>query len=89
MISDAIHALRGLARSPFLAAVVVLSLGIGIGVNTVVFSWIQALTLRPLPGVSHASRFHLIEPVSDAALRPGASGPSIGTSSRASVRSTI
>jgi predicted permease len=58
---------------PLLAGVVVASLGIGIGVNTVVFSWIQALTLRPLPGVSDASRFHLIEPLTDAQLRPGAS----------------
>lgn len=58
-----------------MAAVIVVSLGIGVGVNTVVFSWIQALTLRPLPGVSNASRFHLIEPVTDASLRPGASWP--------------
>ena len=56
-----------------MATVVILSLGTGIGVNTVVFSWIQALTLRPLPGVADASRFHLIEPVTEAALRPGAS----------------
>jgi hypothetical protein len=34
---------------PFLAAVIVISLGIGIGVNTIVFSWIQARVLKPLP----------------------------------------
>ena len=73
MIADAIHSLKALARTPLMAAVVVLSLGTGIGVNTVVFSWIQALTLRPLPGVADASRFHLIEPVTEASLRPGAS----------------
>ena len=37
---------------PVLAAVVVVSLGIGIGVNTAVFSWIQAVVLQPLPGVA-------------------------------------
>jgi predicted permease len=73
MMGDALHALRALARAPLLTIVVVLSLGIGIGVNTVVFSWIQALTLRPLPGVRDASRFHLIEPITEAAVRPGAS----------------
>jgi predicted permease len=73
MLTDALHSLRALARTPLMATVVVLSLGTGIGVNTVVFSWIQALTLRPLPGVADASRFHLIEPVTEAALRPGAS----------------
>ena len=35
---------------PVLAAVVIASLGVGIGVNTVVFSWIQGVVLRPLAG---------------------------------------
>ena len=39
-------------RCRSLAAVVVVSLAIGIGVNTVVFSWIQARMLKPLPGVA-------------------------------------
>ena len=37
------HALRTIGRMPGLAAVVILSLGVGIGVNTAVFSWIQAI----------------------------------------------
>jgi predicted permease len=73
MTSDLIPALRALARTPVMAAVVALSLGVGIGVNTVVFSWIQALVLRPLPGVAEASRFHLIETQNDTGVRPGAS----------------
>ena len=47
-------ALRALGRTPVLAAVIVVSLGVGIGVNTVVFSWIQALVFRPIPGVADA-----------------------------------
>jgi predicted permease len=73
MIADMLHALRALARTPIVVAVVVLSLGIGIGANTIVFSWMQALMLRPLPGVADASRFHLVEVENDAAVRPGAS----------------
>ena len=45
------HALRTIGRMPGLAAVVILSLGVGIGVNTAVFSWIQAIVLKPIPGV--------------------------------------
>jgi predicted permease len=75
MIGDVIHACRALARTPIMAAVVMLSLGLGIGVNTVVFSWIQTFVLRPMPGVEDASRFHLIEPHTDAGLRPGVSWP--------------
>jgi predicted permease len=71
--SDVIPALRALARTPIMAAVVVLSLGVGIGVNTVVFSWIQALVFRPIPGVADASSFHLIETRAEGGVRPGSS----------------
>lgn len=72
-MSDVISALRALARAPVLAAVVVLSLGVGIGVNTVVFSWIQALVFRPIPGVAAASSFYLIETRGEGNVRPGSS----------------
>jgi len=67
------HAWRAIRRMPVLATVVVVSLGIGIGVNTAVFSWVQAVVLRPLPGVRDAPRFHLIEPRVDTGSYPGAS----------------
>ena len=75
MITDLRHAWRAIRRAPVLAAVVVTSLGIGIGVNTTVFSWVQAVVLRPLPGVEDAARYHLVEPLSDAGSHPGASWP--------------
>ncbi len=58
---------------PGLAAVVIVSIGVGIGVNTAVFSWIQAVVFRPLPGVSGGAGFHFVEPKSDAGTYPGAS----------------
>ena len=73
MTNDLRHAWRAIRRAPVLAAVVVASLGIGIGVNTTVFSWVQAIVLRPLPGVEDAARFHLVEPLSDGGTHPGAS----------------
>jgi predicted permease len=75
MWQDLRHALRAIARTPALASVVVLSLGAGIGVNTVVFSWIQARVFKPIPGVSGASDFHLVEPRTDHGMYPGASWP--------------
>src|SRR4051812_31756573 len=44
-------AFRALNKTPWLTAVIVLSLAIGIGVNTVVFSWLKASVFNPLPGV--------------------------------------
>jgi predicted permease len=75
MRDDLRHALRGIRGMPVVAAVIVFSLAVGIGVNTVVFTWMQALVLRPLPGVSAASDVHLIEPRTETGARPGASWP--------------
>lgn len=58
---------------PGLAAVVVLSLGVGIGVNTAVFSWIQAIVLNPIPGVEHSGSFYHLEPKADTGTYPGMS----------------
>jgi predicted permease len=47
--SDARHAVRALRRAPGFAAVVVLTLGCGIGAAVLVFGIARAVVLRPLP----------------------------------------
>src|SRR5207253_1231070 len=48
---------------------------IGIGVNTAVFSWLEAVVLQPIPGVRNSASFELIEPVSETGSYPGVSWP--------------
>ena len=73
VIQDLRHGCRMILRNPALAAVVIGSLGVGIGANTVVFSWIQAVVFNPIAGVHLASDLHLIEPKSDAGMYLGVS----------------
>ena len=62
-LKDVRFGLRVLRRSPWFTAVAVLTLGLGIAVNTTVFSWINSVLLHPFPGVGDPHELALIETV--------------------------
>ncbi len=56
---DVRQALRALRRSPVFAATAILTLAVGIGANTAIFSVVRAVILRPLP-FPHAERLVML-----------------------------
>ena len=73
LLGDLRNAVRTIGRMPGLAAVIVVSLAIGIGVNTTIFSWIQLILFQPVPSVSAASKILVVEPRTETGGYPGAS----------------
>jgi putative ABC transport system permease protein len=69
---DLRHAVRVLGRSPGLALVVVLTLALGIGANTAIFSVAEALVVRLLP-IPGAERVVALDAIHDG--QPGGVGP--------------
>ncbi len=62
---DVIYSFRTLRRSPIYTAVVVVTLGVGIALNTLVFSVMNPFLLRPLPYAEAEDLVHLggVDPI--------------------------
>src|SRR5262245_19660817 len=60
LIQDLRYGIRMLWKSPATTLVAILTLGLGIGANTTIFSWVQALLINPLPAVRDLERLSVL-----------------------------
>jgi hypothetical protein len=61
LLQDVRYGLRAFLRAPGFTALAVVTLALGIGANTTIFSWINSTLLNPIPGARDASQLVLID----------------------------
>ena len=63
LFHDVRYGLRMLRRNPGFATVAILTIAIGIGASTTIFSWIRSVLLNPLPGAGAPNQIVALEMV--------------------------
>jgi len=63
LLQDLRYGLRTLLKNPGFAAVAILTIAIGIGASTTIFSWIRSVLLNPLPGAGEPQHVVALEMV--------------------------
>jgi putative ABC transport system permease protein len=61
MFREVGQALRTIRNAPAVAVVAVLTIAVGLGANTTIFSWMRSLLLNPLPGAAQPERIVALE----------------------------
>ncbi|MEO8026868.1 MAG: ABC transporter permease [Bryobacteraceae bacterium] len=68
-LHDLVCGLRQIQRNPAFSGVIILLLAVGIGANTLIFSLVNTLLLKPLP-VRNPDNLYLVEKMPERFLRP-------------------
>jgi putative ABC transport system permease protein len=82
MISDFKYALRTLAKTPGFTIIAILTLALGIGANTAIFSVVEGVLLRPLPFPNSERLVRIYETLDENGARSATLNPSDRTTAR-------
>ena len=86
LLEDVRFALRVLRNNRAFTAVAILSLALGIGATSAMFSFADALLLRPLPVLRPSEVAHdLLEAIHERFRRDSAPGPPVGRAAEGAV----
>ena len=77
IVQDLRFALRALRKNLAFTAVAVLTLGLGVGASTTIYTWLQAMVLRPFPLVREPDRLVLMSTRSPGGERWNVSYPDL------------
>ncbi len=61
LLQDLRYTWRALLKNPAFTVIAVLTIAIGMGASTTIFSWIRGVLLNPLPGAGHPERVLALE----------------------------
>jgi hypothetical protein len=75
LLQDIRFGVRTLLKHPRVTLLVVLSIGLGVGINTTVFSWMESVILNPYPAIKNSEELVALNTAETSNVSGGSARP--------------